>query len=141
MRAIKNVRLKDYDYSSNGFYFITIITHLRQKLFEGQNKDVVARFIGRLGELPGVSVDYSVVMPDHVHMILALDGSHLRLGEIVRRFKAWITQDLKTRVWQPNYYEHVIRNEKALLKIREYIQNNPEAEKLKWEQFYSSAIN
>jgi len=32
-------------------------------------------------------------------------------------------------IWQPNYYEHIIRNEKALLKIREYIENNPLVEK------------
>ena len=38
------------------------------------------------------------------------------------------------RLWQPNYYEHVIRNEGALEKIREYIQNNPEKEKFNWDE-------
>ena len=41
-------------------------------------------------------------------------------------------------VWQRNYYEHVIRNEKALEKIREYIINNPEVERLKFEEFYDA---
>jgi hypothetical protein len=40
------------------------------------------------------------------------------------------------KFWQRNYYEHVIRNEYALLKIREYIQNNPLAENIKFEEFY-----
>ena len=37
-------------------------------------------------------------------------------------------------IWQWNYYEHVIRNEGALEKIREYIQNNPEKEKFNWDE-------
>ncbi|MBU1078787.1 MAG: hypothetical protein KKH98_15940 [Spirochaetes bacterium] len=37
-------------------------------------------------------------------------------------------KDLKDFKWQRSYYEHVIRNEKELLNIRKYINNNP----LKW---------
>ncbi len=75
-------------------------------------------------------------MPDHIHMILALDDCPLALGEVVRRFKARIAHELDVKVWQPNYYEHVVRNEKVLDKIREYIQNNPEDEKIKWDEIY-----
>ncbi len=42
----------------------------------------------------------------------------------------------KKGIWQPNYYEHIIRNEKALYKIRKYIQENPDVEKLNFKQFY-----
>jgi len=42
------------------------------------------------------------------------------------------------KIWERNYYEHVIRNEKALQKIRQYIVNNPEIEKLNFEQFYEA---
>jgi REP element-mobilizing transposase RayT len=38
--------------------------------------------------------------------------------------------------WQRNYYEHIIRNEEALSKIREYIQNNPMADRIRFEEFY-----
>jgi len=38
------------------------------------------------------------------------------------------------RLWQPNYYEHIIRNESALNKIREYIMNNPDKEKYDWDK-------
>jgi hypothetical protein len=41
----------------------------------------------------------------------------------------------KRNFWQRNYYEHVIRNEKALMKIREYVQNNPTVEKIRFDQF------
>jgi len=39
-----------------------------------------------------------------------------------------------TKIWQRGYYEHVIRNEKALNKIREYIMNNPDKEKYDWDK-------
>ena len=56
------------------------------------------------------------------------------LSVIVQQFKSsvkrWCNKNgLKYFSWQPNYYEHVIRNEQSLLRIREYIQNNP----LQWE--------
>ena len=58
------------------------------------------------------------------------------LSEIVRTFKALVNRNTRMKFWQRNYYEHVIRNEDALLKIREYIQNNPLAERIKFEEFY-----
>ena len=56
------------------------------------------------------------------------------IGSIVRGFKIGVTKWFRQnndiyKVWQRNYYEHIIRNENELIKIREYIQNNP----LKWE--------
>lgn len=76
-------------------------------------------------------------MPTHIHTIFILNNVKKTLGEIIRMFKALVTKETGlTNFWQRNYYEHVIRNEKALLKIREYIQNNPLAEKLKFDQFY-----
>jgi len=58
------------------------------------------------------------------------------LPEIVRTFKALVTRNTRLKFWQRNYYEHVIRNEKALNKIREYIQNKPLAKKIEFENFY-----
>jgi REP element-mobilizing transposase RayT len=77
-------------------------------------------------------------MSDHIHLIIILDGCRLSLGEVIRRLKAKATKSVGIRLWQPNYYEHVIRNEKALIKIREYIMNNPLAKKIKFEQFYKN---
>ncbi len=76
----------------------------------------------------GVSIDTLVVMPNHLHCILVLHNSVLALGEIVRRIKAKTSHQLGFPVWQPNYFEHVIRNEESLGRIRAYIFLNPEAE-------------
>jgi len=59
MRAIKNIRLKDYDYSSNGFYFITICTNYRKRYLVGENKELVAQSIEQLPyKINGVKLDY-----------------------------------------------------------------------------------
>jgi len=59
------------------------------------------------------------------------------VGEIVRAFKARCTHAInKIRntpgvpVWQHNYYEHIIRDERELYAIRQYLRYNP----LKWDE-------
>ena len=131
MRAIKNIRLKDYDYSSDGFYFITLCTNYRKPYLTGENEKIVAQFIEQLPyRVNGVKLDYYQMMPSHIHLILILEHCELKLAEIVRRLKAATTKQLGFKLWQPNYYEHVIRNPKALAGIREYIQNNPLKERI-----------
>ena len=79
-----------------------------------------------------VTVDCSVIMPNHIHMILWIaqgnDSSHT-LGNIICGFKAEVTRGAKRKVWQRGYHEHIVRNEQDLQEIRSYIINNP----IKWE--------
>ena len=131
MRAVKSIRLKDYDYSSDGFYFITICTNYRKPYLTGRSKEIVAQSIEQLPrKIRGVRADYYQIMPSHIHVILILEECQLGLSEIVRRLKAITSKRVGFRIWQPNYYEHVIRGDKALANIREYVQNNPLAERL-----------
>ena len=136
MLGRKNVRLENYNYTGDGYYFVTVVSKLRQNIFIG-NEIVLENELRDLeAKIAGISLDYLVVMPNHVHVIFVLHNCSLHLGEIVRRFKAKVSLALKTSVWQANYYEHVIRNEKALNSIREYIINNPTELLLTFEQFY-----
>ena len=131
MRAIKNIRLKDYDYSLDGFYFITICTDYRRPYLTGENKEIVAQFIEQLPrKIKGVKLDYYQILPSHIHLILILEHCELKLAEIIRRLKAATKKQLGFKLWQPNYYEHVIRNQKALADIREYVQSNPLKERI-----------
>jgi REP element-mobilizing transposase RayT len=100
-----------------------------------------------------VELDTYAIMPNHFHGILLITdncrGTEHRaptveqfgklvsgsLPTIIRSFKATVTKQINqlrntpgSSVWQRNYYEHIIRNEKKLNKIRKYIINNP----LKW---------
>jgi len=180
-----SIRLKNYNYSSPGTYFITICTCNRQCLFG----EIVKTEWQKTGALrPNIDVDAFVVMPNHLHGILIITDNddlyhhhnrnrnrdrnrrdtlqrvstesesesesesgmgmepgmgmgtieqfgkptHNSIPTIVRLFKSTVTkqinqirQTLGIPVWQRNYYEHIIRNDDELNKIREYIINNP----------------
>jgi REP element-mobilizing transposase RayT len=78
----------------------------------------------------GVAPDQFIVMPNHVHGIVQITGESVSLGEIVRSFKAATTRMIRQAgmtdfAWQASYYEHIIRNEHELERIRNYIVSNP----------------
>ncbi|MCB7128199.1 MAG: transposase [Candidatus Brocadiales bacterium] len=135
MKNIKDIRLKHYNYSANGPYFVTICSRHNKPHLVGL-EGIIRAAMKRLYRIEGTEVDYFCIMPNHLHLIIILNGCSIPLGEIVRRLKAQVSKEAGFRVWQPNYYEHVIRNEKALNKIREYIKNNPVKEIIEFEQFY-----
>ncbi|MBI5189612.1 MAG: transposase [Nitrospirae bacterium] len=132
----KKLRLDAYDYSSNGYYFITLCAKDAQA-FHRHRQIIVEALDSLPAKFPGLTLDYSVVMDDHLHIILVLDGVDKVIGEIVRQYKSVVTHVANEKnIWQKGYYEHVIRNEKALYKIRKYIHNNPLVKELSVEQFY-----
>jgi putative transposase len=146
------LRLEDYDYSQNGAYFVTICIQNRTiNICDSPIKEI---FYKCWLELPNhydnIILDEFIVMPNHVHGIIFIDndsvGAGLRparsskpaknLFEIVRAFKSFSSREYNkryglqgNRFWQRNYFERVIRNEKELKAIREYIRNNP----MNWE--------
>lgn len=133
----KCLRLKHYSYNSDGYYFVTICTVDKRPLIN-RHRAIVENFLLSLPvRFTGLALDYYTLMDDHIHLILNFEGVRTSLGEIIRTFKALIKYESgEKEFWQRNYYEHVIRNEKALNKIREYIQNNPMVEQIRFEEFY-----
>lgn len=99
MRGLKDVRLKDYDYSDNGYYFVTIVTKQRQNLFANQERLVETELKDLIDKTKGLDLDYFVVMPNHVHIIFVLKDCLLKLGEIIRRFKAKVSHTMRQDVW------------------------------------------
>ncbi len=171
----RSVRLPGYDYRQEGAYFITVCVQGRERLFghitDGEMRLNVAGQIVSDEWLrtplvrPYVTLDAFVIMPNHLHAILFLDGTktdehagvvgatwqvaptkhantenHDRpkgplahsLGAIVGQFKRMTTIRINAmnatpsaKIWQRNYYEHIIRNDADLARIREYIATNP----------------
>ena len=140
-------RLPHFDYTSATAYFVTICTHDKDcSLSVLENGQVVLTDIGLIVErfwtsLPqhySIVLDTFVIMPNHLHGVLFTQGEaghRPALHEIVRSFKTFsanaVNKVLGTSgqpFWQRNYYERVIRNERELHKVREYIINNP----MKW---------
>lgn len=186
----KNIRLKDYDYKTNGYYFVTICANYRRPRLKIYEKVIEEELLKLPRRFNGLTIDWYKIMPDHIHCIFALEKSERPLSEIVGAFKSITTNVVAPlvgakgplagakgslagamgrgepspfgtldgkfsltnlystpkelgkpcdyrgnfKLWQPNYYEHVVRDERALAKIREYIQSNPDAEKLDWNK-------
>jgi REP element-mobilizing transposase RayT len=152
MEALANrkpTRLKGYDYSTPGAYFVTVCTKNKRCVLsdivgEGLcalpvNKlttigNEVERCIEYIGEnYPGVKIDKYVIMPNHIHMIIVLDnaGGHGNppLQNIIGQLKSYTTNKYGKPLWQRSFHDHIIRGEKDYLKIREYIDTNV----LKWK--------
>jgi REP element-mobilizing transposase RayT len=153
----RSIRLKDYDYSRSGAYFVTICVRQRECLFgEIKSGEMHLNKYGRMVEaswddLPNhyhhVEIDESIVMPNHIHGIIVLNnvGAGLKpaptkqhgLPEIVRAFKTFSARQINhilntpgIPLWQRNYYERIIRDERELNAVREYIRQNA----LKWDE-------
>jgi putative transposase len=190
----RTIRLKGYDYSQAGVYFVTICTQNRDCLFgdvtSGEmQKNSAGEMIQKVrNELPlkysDVAIDEFIVMPNHIHGIIILlvgagpcacplspcairqpEGNRLNpeegqpqgvapparliLPDVVHRFKSFTTSQYRMNVtlnnwppfpgklWQRNYYEHIIRNENELNRIREYIINNP----VQWPEDENNPVN
>ena len=142
----KNPRLKDYDYSLGGYYFITICTDNKKHFFGEIIEDKIQlNEIGKLvyGNIENlekiydtIKIDKFIVMPNHIHMIIIIDKeTDLTISRIIKQYKEWITKTLKKSIWQKSYYDHIIRNEKDYYRIWEYIDEN----ELKWslDKYYS----
>jgi len=147
----RSIRLEDYDYTLAGAYFITLCTFDRKNLFgniiRGEMKyNDAGKMVQRIwSEIPKfyskVDIDEFIIMPNHVHGIIILVGADYRvcpkplsLPDVIQRFKSLTTTKYRNefadstftgKLWQRNYYEHIIRNEKSLNLIREYIFENP----------------
>lgn len=196
-RNRKNLRLKNYDYASDGAYFVTICTNHRECLFgdiiDGQMcLNDAGLMIDEIyhdleNKFANIQCSEYVIMPNHFHCVIHIcndecmmneranmefaptngnngslqkradmesaptidNGSvgvesistHVSLPQIIQTFKRQTTieyingvktknwQSFDKRLWQRNYYEHIIRNEKSYNEIIKYIQQNP----LKWE--------
>jgi len=162
----KNLRLPEFDYSQNGSYFVTIVTHDRKHLFgEVVKGEVVLDEVGRMVEgvwasipahFPQVELGEFVIMPNHIHGIISITvgARHAvplqpnpfeefgqpvpgSLPTIIRSFKSASSRMFHQfpnyagdHLWQRNYYEHIIRNERDHLAIYDYILANP----MNWEK-------
>ena len=162
IRERKHIRLKGYDYSQPGEYFVTICTIGREHLFgeivdgELNANSIADTVIECRNELPAhfpnVEIDEFVVMPNHIHGIIRILDNPCRdvqlniptrtyhsrispkagsLAVVIRTFKAAVTticrkNGIEGFGWQAGFYEHIIRDDRSLTRIREYIANNPQ---------------
>lgn len=149
----KKLRLKDYDYSQNGVYFITICSKDKAKLFGKVVGDgvldvphVKLSHIGKTVEkyimsidanYDFISIDKYVVMPNHVHLLMMIyncgnavyTGANSTIPRMVSTLKRFVNRDVGYNVFQRSYHDHIIRNQSDYDEIWQYIDENP----LRWK--------
>ena len=156
-------RLPNFDYNTPGAYFITICTKDKKcilgKIVGGGALDapivqltemghVVQQYILSGNNVPGVTVDKFVIMPNHIHLVLLLDTTcgmskapsptNAVIPHFVSTLKRFCNRDIGHNIFQRSFHDHIIRGEKDYLKIWEYIDNNP----IRWKEdcFYTEEI-
>jgi len=151
----KRTRLKEYDYSKDGYYFITICTHGRKNIFGnivGQGLAPAEMQLSALGKIaneeicnlekryPSIKIDKYVIMPNHIHAIVVIQKTTAgaspcpTLSDVVCAFKSLTTRKSQEekqtqKIWQTSFHDHIIRGERDYLEIWEYIDTNP----AKWQ--------
>ena len=128
----KKLRLENYDYSTNGAYFITICTADKEKYLSRIISDnglikIELSPIGKIAEkyiqtIPGI--DVYAIMPNHIHMIIVKSNGK-PISSDIRAFKGLTVKNTSGLKWQRGYYDHVIRDEDDYRIKHEYIETNP----------------
>jgi REP element-mobilizing transposase RayT len=173
-RHRKSTRMKGYDYSLAGAYFVTLVTYQREMLFgeiiheemhPSRRGEIVREEWFRSAQIRREIRLYPeefVVMPNHIHGIVwivetddttanenvgangIIVGAHGRaplqrkpksLSSFVAGYKSSVIKQIRdelneTGIWQRNYYDRIIRDDRELDGIRKYIETNP----MHWEK-------
>lgn len=158
-KSVRSNRLPGWNYTEPWWYYVTICTRNHVCHF-GRVVDatVLLSPAGRIVDeewrrtervRPNVKLDAYVVMPNHLHGIIAIVNAPHRgastpvssptlapdsLGSIIGQFKSVVTKRVRALgyssfQWQPRFYDRIIRDEHSLHAIRDYIDLNPK----KWD--------
>jgi putative transposase len=70
------------------------------------------------------------LMPDHLHFLVSPRKDGISVLTFTNQYKGKATNRSWTvgwqgKLWQPRYYDHIVRTEESLYAIAEYILNNP----------------
>jgi len=149
----KSYRYKGYDYSKAGAYFITICTQDKEykfgnvvdgTMYTNEIGKIVTQEIHRIPSYyEDVEIANSVVMPNHIHMIIVIyddiysQKEHPKIGAIVGRYKAIVTKILGDSPWQDRFHDRIIRSKREFDYKVGYIEDNPK----KWSENITFGID
>ena len=149
----KSTRLKNFDYSTTGAYFITLCTLNRQRMLSrivggdvldapqgvellpyGKVADKYIKEINSHSDV--VTVEKYVIMPNHIHIMLFVNESgasrtspptrqHSAVSQFVSTLKRFCNKEYGKNIWQRHYYDHIIRNRDDYDEHIKYIHENP----------------
>ncbi len=130
MRGSQQLR-KGRHSQKGAFYFVTTSCYKQQRIFDSKERcAVVFESLDWLTRNDYIELHFCIIMPDHVHLVFQLTGDKT-LPDVMKSMKQFTSHrirermDLKTHVWQEQYYDHCVTSEKSLLKIIRYCWLNP----------------
>ena len=151
-------RLDGFDYNSSGAYFITICTKDRKEILSNitvgtgvldcpKTKlscfgEIADKYIKQLSDFyENLSVDYYVIMPNHIHLLICVyDSGQSRtpvptrqnsiISRFVSTFKRFCNKEYGFNPWQGRFHDHIIRNRDDYEETSRYIYENP----INWEK-------
>ena len=148
----KHPRLKGYDYSRAGVYFLTLCTAGKRCILSTvvgrgildapllrltPQGECVQKTLDYLnGHWDGLTVEASVIMPNHIHLLVALHGgaegasgkprpTEMRIPQFVSSLKRFTNRETGEKLWQTSYHDHVIRDDNDFLEHWNYLVSNP----------------
>lgn len=138
----KSPRIPGYDYSTEGYYFVTICTHDKKCIF-GDGYELNRFGMIAKNDLETLEAHYSrlridkcVVMPNHIHAIVIIgcdggEGALPDLNAVVGQYKSGVSRKIHTfapgkKIWQRSYHDRGIRTQAEYEKIWQYIDTNPQ---------------
>ena len=153
-------RLKNYDYSQNGMYFVTICTNEMKCILStvenvGEGLLTLPNLhLTKAGKIVKNSIEYAnkhynniciekyVIMPNHVHLLISLEkkmggSGDPPLQDIIRRIKSYSSKQYGSSIWQRSFYDHIIRNENDYLLHIQYIDENPKKWIIGKDEYYA----
>lgn len=152
----KRLRLDGYDYAKDGLYFVTINVFNHEKYFgvikngtmelNDAGQIVDQQFVWLKNQYQYITIPIWIVMPDHVHAIIEINGAEAGrdlplhphqsgikikpLPELIGAFKTTTSKKIHQNGkhgfrWQRSYHERIIRGYQQYTRIYNYIDNNP----------------
>ena len=144
----KDIRLKNYDYSSPGAYFITVCTLERQNYFWAnvgaiidRPQDVELSTYGKMVDqaiqnipsaYPALSLESYVIMPNHIHLLVRVCADEYgrplvapTMSRVVKQLKGVVSKQAGISIWQKSFHDHIIRNREDYEEHLRYIYENP----------------
>ncbi|UCE61730.1 MAG: transposase [Phycisphaerales bacterium] len=133
----RSVRLPEFDYREHVPYHVTVCAwHGMTPFANIALATMVCESLSRLCDEYRAYLGAFCLMPDHLHILLSPDRSGLTLGDLIGRVKGSTTnQSWKLgwsgKLWQPRFYDHIVRKSEGVAEVARYIFENPERKELR----------
>jgi len=148
----KKLHFRNFDYKGSEYaYFITICTRNKNNHFlESEKAECIAKELEHRIKSKEIILYCYCIMPNHVHLLMSLNENYkgsLSLSNWISAFKRYTSKIFKenfglSNIWQLNFYEHIVRSEKSLELIADYILTNPIRKNMveNWKEFKYSQV-